>query len=153
MSTARRTPGTRLPAHAWVVALVTFALYVGGARDFLLILGRDTDYVVGQFGVGGSAYFADYPPALRVLWAVAVVSGLVAPCLLLARSRWAVPTALLAVASQAVLLVVTFAVRDRWAALGAATAWFDLGILVVAALFAGYCWAARGRGVLRSAGR
>ncbi len=93
MSTARRTPPTRLPAHSWAVALVALALYVGGARDFLLILGGDTDYVVGQFGAGGPAYFADYPPALRVLWAVTVVSGLVAPCLLLARSRWAVRSA------------------------------------------------------------
>ncbi len=148
MTTAHRAPATRLPWHSWVVALVALALYTGGARDFLLVLVQDTGYITGQFGPGGVAYFADYPPALRVVWAVTVASGLVAPGLLLARSRWAVPAALLALASQALLLVTTFAFRDRWAALGAATAWFDIGVVVVAAFLARYCWTARRRGLL-----
>jgi hypothetical protein len=148
VTTAHRGPTTRLPWHARVVALVTLLLYAGGARDFLLVLVRDTGYIAGQFGPGGLAYFADYPPALRVVWAVTVASGLVAPGLLLARSRWAVPAALVAVASQVLLLVATFALRDRWAALGAATAWFDIGIAVVAAFLARYCWTARRRGLL-----
>jgi hypothetical protein len=151
VTTAHRAPATRLPWHAWVVALVALALYVGGARDFLLVLVQDTGYIVGQFGPGGLAYFADYPPALRVVWAVTVLSGLAAPGLLLARSRWAVPAALVGVATQVLLLVVTFAARDRWTALGAATAWFDIGIAVVAAFLARYCWTARRRGLLHRA--
>ncbi|HZG89241.1 MAG TPA: hypothetical protein VEZ42_03420, partial [Pseudonocardia sp.] len=94
------------------------------------------------------AYFADYPLALRVIWTITIVAGLVAPLSLLARSRWSTPIAVAAATSQAVLLVVTFAFRDRWAALGAATSWFDIGIGVVTALFAWYCWMLRRRGYL-----
>ena len=148
MTTSRSTPAVRLPWHAWVVAIATFALYVGGARDYLLILGQDTGYVVRQFGPGGVAYFADYPLALRVIWTTTIIGGLVAPVSLLARSRRSVPIAVVAATSQAVLLVVTFAFRDRWAALGAATSWFDIGIGVVTALFAWYCWTLRRRGHL-----
>jgi hypothetical protein len=135
--------------HLWAVALLTLALYLGGARDYLLILAGDTDYMTRQFGPDGVAYFTGYPLALRVIWTINVVGGLVAACLLLALSRWSVPAAVTSAAAQAVLLVVTFGFRDRWAALGAATSWFDLGIGVVAALIAWYCWRMRRRGLLR----
>jgi hypothetical protein len=138
------------PWHLWVVALLGAALYVGGARDYLLILAGDTEYISGQFGPGGVAYFADYPFALRVLWTVNIVTGLLLPCLLPALSRWAVPVAVVSAAAQAVLLVVTFGFRDRWDALGAATSWFDLGIGVFAVLVAVYCWVMRRRGKLGS---
>ncbi|SFS90464.1 hypothetical protein SAMN05660874_04101 [Saccharopolyspora flava] len=126
-----------------------FALYVGGLRDYLLILIGDTDYIEGQFGPGGLAYFTDYPPVLRALWAINVLGGLIAPVLLVARNRWAAPTALLAAAAQLVLLAVTFALLDRWTALGASTSWFDIGIGLVTVLFALYCTNLRRRDLLR----
>ncbi|MFD1719022.1 hypothetical protein [Georgenia deserti] len=132
-----------------MVAIVVFALYIGGFRDYVLILIQDTDYIDAQFGSGGIVYFADYPPVLRVIWAINILGGLIAPVLLVARSRWAVPTALVAATAQVVLLVVTFAVLDRWAMLGAATSWFDIGVGVVTALFAVYCRKMRRRGLLR----
>jgi hypothetical protein len=144
-----RTFLTARPWHLWTAALLTLALYLGGARDYLLILAGDTDYMTRQFGPDGVTYFTGYPLALRAVWTVNVVGGLVAACLLLARSRWSVPAAATSAAAQAVLLVVTFGFRDRWAALGAATSWFDLGIGVVTVLFAGYCWRMRSQGLLR----
>ncbi|GAB2471631.1 hypothetical protein GCM10027063_10240 [Promicromonospora xylanilytica] len=129
--------------------MVVFALYIGGLRDYLLILIHDTDYIGGQFGSGGIIYFTDYPPVLRVIWAINILGGLIAPVLLVARNRWAAPTALIAGAAQVVLLVVTFALLDRWAMLGAATSWFDIGVGVVTVLFAVYCRTMRRRGLLR----
>lgn len=78
----------------------------GGARDFLLILIEGTDYIAGQFGQGGLAYFADYPLLLRIVWSVNIFGGLTAPILLVAASQWAVPVTVLAGAAQVVLLAV-----------------------------------------------
>jgi O-antigen/teichoic acid export membrane protein len=137
------------PRHLWIVAIVTFGLYLGGARDYLLILVHDTDYMLRQFGPGGIGYFTDYPLALRILWVINIIGGLATPVLLLALSRWASPAAVATLTTQGLLLIVTFAFRDRWNALGAATAWFDIGITLVTVLVVWYCWAMRRRGVLR----
>lgn len=140
-----RTPR---PWHLWVVAIAVFALYLGGVRDYLLLLVGDTEYMQAQFGTEGVAYFTDYPLLLRLVWTLNILGGLTAPLLLRARSRWAVPAAVISAAAQIAILAVTFAVRDRWAALGAAIAWFDIGVGVVTALFAWYCWTMHRRGVL-----
>lgn len=148
MTAPSRTLRFARPWHLWAVALLTSALYLGGARDYLLILAGDTAYMTRQFGPDGIAYFTGYPLALRAIWTINVVGGLAAACLLLALSRWSVLAAVASAAAQAVLLV-TFGFRDRWAALGAATSWFDLGLGVVAVLIAWYCWWMRRRGLLR----
>jgi len=140
---------TRRPWHLWLIAIAVFALYVGGARDYLLILVDDTNYIVGQFGQGGVVYFADYPPLLRAVWTINILGGLIAPVLLLGRSRWCVPVAVLTAAAQLVLLAATFTFLDRWAALGSATSWFDIGVGLVTVLFAGYCRKMRQSGILR----
>ncbi|WP_131814797.1 hypothetical protein [Mycolicibacterium porcinum] len=41
-----------------------------GARDFLLIALGDIGYVVNQFRPTGVDYFAEYPAAPRIVWAV-----------------------------------------------------------------------------------
>lgn len=148
LTASTRTPVSARPWHLWVVTVVTFATYAGGARDYLLILAGNTDYMMGQFGPEGVAYFADYPIALRAVWTVNVAGGLVAPCLLLGLSRWSVPVAAVSALSQAILLAVTFGFRDRWDALGAATSWFDVGIGTVTVLLTGYCLTMRRRGRL-----
>lgn len=135
-----RKVDARRPWHLWLVAIVVFALYVGGARDYLLIVLNDTDYMVRQFGPRGVVYFAEYPRLLRVVWTINILGGLIAPVLLLTRSRWSAPVAALSAAAQVMLLAVTFTFLDRWAALGPATSWFDIGVGLVTVLFAGYCW-------------
>lgn len=139
---------TRRPWHLWLVAIAVFALYIGGARDYLLILIWHTEYIRAQFGSHGMAYFTDYPPTLRLVWAINILGGLIAPMLLFARSRWALPTAGLTATAQVVLLGTTFVFFDRWAMLGVATSLFDIGVGVVTVLVAGYCWMMRRRGVL-----
>lgn len=136
------------PWHLWVAAIAVFALYLGGARDYLLLLMGDTEYMQAQFGTEGVAYFTDYPLVLRFIWTLNILGGVTAPLLLLARSRWTVPAAVISAAAQIVVLAVTFAFLDRWAALGAAIAWFDIGIGVVTTVFAWYCWTMHRRGVL-----
>lgn len=124
----------------WLFAIFVLAIGVGGARDFLLILLQDQDYLHTQFTEDGIAYFADYPLVLRIVWAVNIAGLLLAPIALLFRARWTVPIAIAAAASQAVLLPITFIVRDRWNALGDWYSAFDIGIGVLGIVFAVYCW-------------
>ncbi len=58
---ARRTSRSRRPWHLWFVAIFVLALGLGGARDFLLILWQDQDYLHTQFSEDGIVYFTDYP--------------------------------------------------------------------------------------------
>lgn len=149
MTIAERVRTVRTPWHLWLVAAGVFAIYLGGARDFYLVLNYDTDYIASQFGAGGVAYFTDYPLELRAVWTVNVAAGLLGPLLLLARSRRAAPVAVIAVLAQVALAVLTYGYRDRWDALSTKTSLWDLGVLVVTALFAWYCLHQRRRGVLR----
>lgn len=126
--------------HSWLIAIAVLVLYIGGARDYLLILLNDTSYIANQFGPTGIEYFSSYPVALRLIWTVNIIGGLIAPILLLTQSRWAFPVATTAAIAQIILLTITFAFRDRWAMLGAATSWFDIGIGIVTTLLAAYCW-------------
>lgn len=146
MTARRERANAGRPWHVWVVAIAVFTLYIGGARDYLLILIGDTGYIQGQFGSDGVVYFADYPVLLRFVWAVNILAGLISPILLVARSRWALAGAVVAATAQIALLAVTFTILERWAILGAATSLFDIGVAVVTTLFAGYCWAVRHRG-------
>ncbi|WP_250442551.1 hypothetical protein [Actinotalea sp. C106] len=140
----------RRPWHLWLVGFLALALYVMGARDYLLSAALDADYFAAQgYDDGGVAYFTDYPVAPRILWTLNVVAGLLAPVLLMLRSRWATPTAAVAAGAQVVLLVVTFAFMDRWAALGAGIAGFDIGIAVLTVGLWAYCRWMAARGVLR----
>lgn len=115
-------------------------LYIGGVRDYLLILVNDTGYIQEQFGIGGLRYFSDYPLLLRTLWTINIVCGLLAPVLLLVASRRALPVAVTAAAAQCVLMVLTFGFYDRWALLGGDIGWFDIGVTLATVAFALIVW-------------
>lgn len=114
MTAQRKRNHVRRPWHLWVIAIGMFALYIGGTRDYLLILIDDTEDIQGQFGPEGAVYFTDYPIVLRVIWTVNILGGLIAPILLIARSRLAFSVAVVAAAAHLVLLAVTFVFLDRW---------------------------------------
>ncbi|MDO5736158.1 MAG: hypothetical protein Q4P15_06750 [Propionibacteriaceae bacterium] len=141
-------PRTRRPWHLWLVAIAMFALYLIGASDYILVLAGDTDYIAGNFGQPGVDYFEGYPVVLRAIWTVNIVVGLLAPLLLVARSRWSAQAAVVATIAQVILLVVTFATRGRWEALGVQASLTDIGVGVVTAALAGYCYWMHRRGVL-----
>jgi len=147
-STTRRR---QRPWHLWIVALAVLALYIGGARDYLLILVQDTGYIRDQFGPGGVVYFTDYPPVPRIFWTINIVGGLIAPVLLLLRHRWTTLAAIVAAAGQIALLTITFAFFDRWAKLGASASLFDIGVGIATVLFACYCWWVSRRGLTATA--
>lgn len=126
------------PWHLWVVALLMFGLYVGGARDFVLINGGDTEYVVSQFGEGGLQYFSDYPWGYRVLWATNILAGLSAPVALLASKTWGFRLGVVALVAQTILFALTLIFRSRWSALGSSIGIADLVITAPTALFVLY---------------
>lgn len=149
MTTPERDQPARRPWHLWLVTVTFFALNVGGARDYALILSQNTDYILQNFGPGGVGYFTDYPVVLRLLWTLNIAGGLIAPLLLVARRSWSVPVAVVAAGAQILLLLITFTFRDRWQVLGNLTSWFDIGVGAIAVFFGWYCWLMYRRGVLQ----
>ncbi|GIH74659.1 hypothetical protein [Planobispora longispora] len=140
----------RAPWHLWVVGLFMLALYIGGARDYLLTLTLDPGYLAAQgYGEPQIGYFTDYPFGLGVLWTLNVVGGLTSAAASILRSRWAVPLALMTALAQVMLLILTFAFRDRWDLLGAPMSLFDIGVGVLSLAFWWYCRVMLGRSVLR----
>ncbi|GAA1754420.1 hypothetical protein [Streptomonospora arabica] len=141
---------SRAPWHLWPIAGMMLLLAGGGLWDYLNLIEPNTAYIEDQgWGPSGIAYFTDYPIVLRLLWTTALLAAAAAPVLVLFRSRFAVPLALVAAVAQALLLVSTLAFMDRLATLGPFTALFDAGVAVVFAAFWGYCRYLRARSALR----
>ena len=147
--TEPRLSATRRPWHLWVVSVVMMGLYAIGARDLVLTWLHDEAYFEGLgYGPRQLAYFMDYPVVPAVFWAINIAAGLVTPVLLVARSRWAVPTVLVAATAQLILMAITFGFMGRWSVLGLrlsltdmAVATFTLGVWL-------YSRVLRRRGVL-----
>lgn len=72
-----------------------------------MILIDHIDYVQGHCGADGVAYFTDYPLVFRVIWTINILGGLIAPVLLVARSRWALSVAVVAAMTVEELLGLT----------------------------------------------
>ncbi|MEO3871318.1 hypothetical protein ABGB18_21100 [Nonomuraea sp. B12E4] len=107
------------PWHLWVAGLVLLALYLVGARDYVLTRTLNKGYFAEQgYGPAQIAYFTDYPAIPAIFWTINIAAGLTAALMLLFRSRWATLVALIAAVSQLFLLAITFGFMDRWAILG-----------------------------------
>ncbi len=72
-----------------------------------------------------TAYFAYYPVLPAIFWTVGVF-GAVAASVLLLRSRYTVPVALVALCAQAGLDVISFGLMDRLRGFGVRQATFDV---------------------------
>jgi hypothetical protein len=136
--------------HLWIVGLFFVLLNAAGAYDYVMTLGQDADYFQSQdYDDTQIAYFEDYPILPAVFWTIGVWGALAASILLLLRSRWATPVAVIALVSQLCLDLVTFGFIDRWQIFGPQRSLFDGAILLLTAVLSLYCRAMSARGVLR----
>lgn len=146
-----RSPGVSRPSetpwHLWVVGVFFHVLSLAGARDSVLSLTLNKEYFEAKgFGTAQIAYFTDYPHV--PLWTVAVAGGIVSALLLLSRSRWAVPVALVSAGANLCLVLATFGFKDRWNVFGPWMSLFDFVILALTFGLWAYCRAMLSRGVL-----
>ncbi len=138
------------PWHLWFVAVFFILLYAAGAYDYLMILELNEAYFSAEnYGATQIAYFTDYPLLPRIFWTIGIASGLVAPILLLLRTRWAVWLALISAASQACLTFITFGFINRWDMFGPQMPIFDMSIIVMTFGLYLYCRRMATRSVLR----
>lgn len=97
------------PWHLWLVGFFFVFIYAYGAYDYFLMLGHNESYYNSKgFGDAVVVYFTDYPIIHLVFWTANIFSGLLAPFLLLLRSRWAVQVSLISAVSILCLEGVTF---------------------------------------------
>ncbi|RCX18605.1 hypothetical protein DFP94_106139 [Fontibacillus phaseoli] len=138
------------PWHLWLIGLFFIFVYANGIYDYFMMFGyNEAYYSTKNYGANVFEYFTDYPTVPLIFWTLNVFCGLIAPILLLIRSRWAVQTSLISAISIFALELTTFAFMDRWHVLGPWISFFDIGILVMTVGLFIYCSLMKRRGVLR----
>lgn len=138
------------PWHLWVVAVFFILLNAAGMYDYFMILELNEAYFSAQnFETAQISYFTDYPLLPRIFWTIGVVSGLVAPILLLLRTQWSVWLALLSATSRFCLAFITFGFMNRWNVFGLWLSLFDISVLLMTFGLYLYCHRMAARGVLQ----
>ncbi|ACY15029.1 hypothetical protein [Haliangium ochraceum] len=150
MGSIEAKPTAKAPWHLWVVGSLFFLLFAGGVYDNAMNLAGSRAYWEREgYSPALIDYFSSYPLSLAVIWTAGVWTALLAALLLLLRSRVSVHAAVVSLACQLVLDLITFGFRNRWQVFETWMVIFDLGILVISALFVGYLHRLSARGVLR----
>ncbi len=140
----------KTPMHLWFMGLFFILVYSIGMYDYFMVRGHNVDYLNSlNIGEAVITYFTDYPKVFLILWTINIFSGLIAPILLLFRSKWAVWGGLIAIISKLCLDVLTFAFRNRWNVFGPWLSLIDITILLITCGFFFYCKALAKRGLLK----
>lgn len=141
---------SKAPWHLWLMGLFFIFIYVYGTYDYFMMLGHNLDYYNSKnYGEAVVAYFTEYPMLFLAFWTLNIFCGLIAPILLLFRTRWAVWIALISAVSMLCLEVLTFAFRNRWNVLGPWISLFDIALLILTFGLFFYCKALAKRCVLK----
>ncbi|HEX3076016.1 MAG TPA: hypothetical protein VHQ24_04020 [Lachnospiraceae bacterium] len=140
----------RSPWHLWLIGLIFTFLYSYAIYDIFMMLGHNEAYYSSKhLGKAAYTYFTNYPVFPLIFWVLNIVSGAIAPILLLLRSRLAVPTSLISAISIIILEFITFTFRNRWNALGSSIGIFDIIMLLITVGLYFYCKAMGKLGVLK----
>ena len=141
----------KAPWHLWLVGAFLVIFNSIGAFDYLMTTRHDAAYFEQLgYGVAQIAYFEQYPVLPAIFWTVGVIGAVAASVLLLFRSRYTVPVALIALCAQAGLDVISFGFMDRLSVFGVRQSAFDTFVpLGLAAVLYWYAVAMSRRGVLR----
>lgn len=136
------------PAHLWIVGLYGVLLNGFSAFDYTMTETRNAAYLA-QFTAEQVAWFLSFPPLMVAAWAIGVWGALAGSLLLLARSRWAYPVFLVAMAGLVVTTIWQLAEPPPEGTFTAA------GVLIVSVIWLSqlaltlYARAMARRGVLR----
>ena len=84
------TAQAKVPAHLWVVGVLSLLWNAFGCYDYLMTNLKNQTYL-SKFTADQMAYMDSLPAWLTAFWAIGVWGGLVGAILLLAKSRRAVP--------------------------------------------------------------
>jgi hypothetical protein len=150
-SVGEQPVGTKAPWHLWLLGGGALVFNSVGLFDYVMTWRQDQAYfeLLG-YDPAQIAYFANYPVLPAIFWTASVFGAVAASALLLFRSRYTVPVALVALCAQAGLDVISFGLMDRLSVRGLRQSSFDILVpLGLAALLYWYAVAMSRRGVLR----
>ena len=119
--------GMKAPWHLWLVGGFAVVFNSIGAFDYLMTRRHNAAYFE-QLGYDAAqiAYFEHYPVLPTIFWTVGVFGAVAASVLLLFRSRYTVPVALVALGAQAGLDIISFGFMDRLIVRGVRQSLFDI---------------------------
>jgi len=141
----------KAPWHLWLVGGIALLFNIVGAYDYVMTWRLDAAYfeLLG-YDAAQITYFEHYPFLPAVFWTIGVFGAVAASLLLLLRSRYTVPVALVALCAQAGLDIISFVFMDRLSVRGMSQSLFDILVpLGLAAVLYWYAVVMYRRGVLR----
>lgn len=149
------TAQVRVPAHLWVVGILSLLWNCFGAYDYVMSHLRDTKYIASSMpGVDPNAALAwmdSFPIYAKIGWALGVWGGLLGALLLLIRSRYAVWA--FGVSMLGILLSIGYQLvggpKLAGAPQGAVYTMMPYAIIVIGVALLSYSSAMHKKGVLR----
>lgn len=136
--------------HLWGIGTLFIFIYFIGSYDFVMIQVHNIGYL-NSLDIKGDVmgYFTNYPLILKILWAINIISGLLAGIFLLLRKKTAILFALSSAISKLILDIFTFSFMKRWEIFGAKASCTDLSILLITFGFLIYCVRVRNKGIYK----
>jgi hypothetical protein len=140
----------RVPAHLWIVGVLSLLWNAIGAFDYLMTK-LQADWYMSRFTPEQLEYFYSFPAWAVAAWAVGVWCAFAGSAALLARSRFAVYLFALSLVGLALTTVYTNVLTDGTAAMGGGVGYIIFSALIWVILIALliYSRAMTRRGVLR----
>ncbi|MDP4145406.1 MAG: hypothetical protein Q8936_13135 [Bacillota bacterium] len=139
----------KTPWHLWIISIFFIFIYAYGVYDYFMMLGHNVDYYNARgYGENVVKYFTNYPIPFLILYTTNVLTGLLAPILLLFKKKIAASIALVSAVSDTLLLILTFLFRNRLNVLGISIAIFDIGIAIITFGLYFYCNKMKERDIL-----
>lgn len=140
----------KTPWHFWLIGVLSIFLYLNGAYDYVMMLGHNAVYYQSKhYGEAVIKYFTNYPAIFLIFYTANILFGIIAPFLLLFRTKKAVPTALVSAVAMLVLDILTYSFRNRWNVFGMWISIFDIGLLLFTWGFYFYCRYLAKQGILK----
>ena len=144
-----KTPvGAKTPWHLWIVGVVGLLWNSMGVFDFVMTVTKNETYM-GEFTQEQLDFFYGFPAWLVLVWAVAVIGGLIGILLLLLRSKLAVPVFGASLVAMVITAIHNYGFDKMYEIGGVGGVIFTVVIFVIALLLVIYSVTMQKRGVLK----
>ena len=126
--------------HLWIIAFCMIFIYIMGIYDFFMMLSHNQTYYASHgYGQEVIKYFTNYPLYFMIFWIANLLAGFMSPIFLIFKNIYSKYLALISTVADAILLLLTFTLRNRLAVLGSGVAGFVIFILASTFGFFLYC--------------
>jgi uncharacterized membrane protein len=135
----------KLPTSFWVVAVIALLWNIMGVYSFYAHV-FISDEALAALPVAEQAVYASYPAWVNILFAVAVLTGLLGCISLLLKKAWAVPLFLISLVAVIIQMTYSMFMTESIEVYGPASVVMPILVVVIAAFLYYYSRKCRAKG-------